>query len=645
MLKSQLEDPNARIIITTIQKLATFVKANRQHPVYGQHVVIIFDEAHRSQFGDMHRDIKRSFKRYNLFGFTGTPIFTANSSSSGNPRFRTTEQAFGDRLHTYTIVDAITDKNVLPFRVDYINTVRSNVKIDKDVYGIETEEALLAPERIRQVVEYVLTHYDQKTKRSQSYSHSVVTNVAAAARVRGAVEVERASKSVRGFNAIFATASIDAARRYYAEFARQQEEVDASQQLKIAMIYSFGANDPDETGILDDEGFDTSALSGDARTHLESVIQDYNEMFGTSYDTSSDSFQNYYKDLSQRLKNREVDLVIVVNMFLTGFDATTLNTLFVDKRLRSHGLIQAYSRTNRILNSVKTYGNIVSFRNLSEETDAALELFGNKDARGVVLLKPYAEYFAQYQAKVGELLATYSAGELPVGEEAQREFVRLFGEVLRLENILQAFDEFAMQQQLTERQKADYKSVYLELHRQMRDEATVDREKIVDDLVFEIELVKQVAVNVDYILMLVARHKEEHGDGDDVELRAEVSRAIGANPELRNKRDLIEGFVDTVSLGDDVAREFEAYVLARRDEELEALIASFRLRPEAARRFVDAALLTGEMRMLGTEIGRVLPPVSRFNRSESVKADEERAKAALLEFFDRYYGLGAAPEE
>ena len=393
VLKKQLEDPGAKIIITTIQKLATFIGGNKGHAIYDGHVVIIFDECHRSQFGDMHTAITKAFKRYNLFGFTGTPIFSVNASSGGNPNLRTTAQAFGCFLHgdptqcppdqhqlavhTYTIVDAISDKNVLPFRIDYVNTIKVPDEVnDKQVSAIDTERALLAPERLRQVVGYTREHFDQKTKRAEHYS------------LQG--------KRVHGFNALFATASIDAAKRYYTEFRQQQQDLTPDQRLKIGMIFSYAANEDVGDDYLDEEGFETSSLDQSSRDFLDAAIQDYNAMFGASFDTSSDKFQNYYKDLSLRLKNREIDLVIVVNMFLTGFDATTLNTLFVDKRLVNHGLIQAYSRTNRILNSVKTYGNIVSFRDLEEETNEAIALFGNRDARGIVLLKPYGDYYAEY---------------------------------------------------------------------------------------------------------------------------------------------------------------------------------------------------------------------------------------------------------
>lgn len=641
VLKKQLEDPNAKIIITTIQKLSTFVKANKGHEITNEHVVLIFDECHRSQFGDMHTDITKAFKRYNLFGFTGTPIFAENSTSGGKPQFKTTEQAFGEKLHTYTIVDAITDKNVLPFRVDYVNSVqvRPNI-VDRDVRAIDTESALLDPLRLSKIVEYTLEHFGQKTKRTSTYEHRIVTNVAASTRTRRKAAAVVARQRVRGFNAIFATASIEAARAYYALFQTKQLDLPPDQQLKIGLIYSYGANEASDDGILDDEAFDTDVLSADSRSFLEDAIQDYNDMFGTSYDTTADKFQNYYKDLSQRLKNRELDIVIVVNMFLTGFDATTLNILFVDKNLRAHGLIQAFSRTNRILNSVKTYGNIVTFRDLEEETTKALQLFGNKDARGVVLLKPFAEYYENYKEKIGELLAMFPLGQPIVGESAQKEFIKLFGAILRVENILTSFDEFAGSELLTERQGQDYRSVYLDLHAQYRAEDAAEKEAINDDVVFEIELIKQVEINVDYILMLVARYREEYGDGQDKEIRAQITRAVDASPTLRNKKDLIENFVDRVSLdAGAVDDDWKAYIDANRDEELSRIISEENLREEAARDFMDAAFRDGTLRTTGTGITKVLPPVSRFAGGGGHGEKKQRVIRRLTGFFDRFFGL------
>src|SRR5690625_4889882 len=589
VLKQQLEDPNAKIIITTIQKLSTFIKSNAGHEIYSGHVVLIFDECHRSQFGDMHAAITKAFRRFNLFGFTGTPIFAENAPTGGGPVLKTTEQVFGEKLHTYTIVDAITDKNVLPFRIDYVDTVRVGAVDDKQVSAIDTEKALLDPRRVAGVVSYVLEHFNQKTRRESSYEHSVVTNVAASSRGRRRVEQVKAKQRVRGFNSIFATASIDAARQYYNQFQLQQENVAPGERLKIALIYSYAPNTVEPDWILEVEAFDSDALSGDAQDFLEDAIQDYNQMFGTSYSTSADSFQNYYKDLSLRLKNREIDMVIVVNMFLTGFDATTLNTLWVDKNLKSHGLIQAYSRTNRILNSVKTYGNIVSFRNLEEQTNDAIALFGNKDARGIVLLKPYGDYYATYAEKVQELLEQFPLGAPIVGEESQKAFIKLFGEILRLLNILTSFDEFAGNQILTDRQNQDYRSVYLDLWNEFKKVDDADKEPINEDVTFEIELIKQVEINVDYILMLVQKYREERGDGEDKEIREEISRAIDSSPTLRNKKDLIEDFVDRVSADGELDEEWRRYVEQRKEAELAAIIEEENLRPDETRTFVDAA--------------------------------------------------------
>lgn len=357
VLKKQLEDPTVRIIITTIQKLATFIKKNPGHDVYQKHVVIIFDECHRSQFGDMHTAIVKNFKKYHLFGFTGTPIFSVNAARAKNPEFFTTAQTFGDQLHTYTIVDAINDKNVLPFRVDYIKTMDEDEDIDDEmVWDINREKAMMAPQRIKLVTKYILEHFDQKTYRGdKTYIYNTLTNISQVASGKnGAVEEIKQKQRVSGFNSIFAVASVPMAKLYYEEFKKQMAK-DPTKKLRIATIFSYGANeaeyDEGSSGILDEENSeDTSALDQSSRDFLEAAIKDYNEMFHTNYSTDSDKFQNYYKDVSLRMKNKELDLLIVVNMFLTGFDATTLNTLWVDKNLKMHGLIQAFSRTNRILN-------------------------------------------------------------------------------------------------------------------------------------------------------------------------------------------------------------------------------------------------------------------------------------------------------
>ena len=622
VLKRQLEDPSARIIITTIQKLSTFVTKNKGHAIYGGHVVIIFDECHRSQFGDMHTAITKAFKRYHLFGFTGTPIFAANAAAGRNPTLRTTVQAFGDKLHAYTIVDAINDKNVLPFRIDYVNTVKVGAVEDKQVSAIETEKALLDPARVRKVTQYVLDHFDQKTKRNQTYALN--------------------DRRVAGFNALFATASIEAAKIYYNMVGRLQEALPEAKRLKVGLIYSYAANEAeDETaaGLLGEEEFETHGLDASSRDFLEDAIQDYNDMFGTSFDTSAEKFQNYYKDLSLRLKNREIDLVIVVNMFLTGFDATTMNTLWVDKNLRTHGLIQAYSRTNRILNSVKTYGNIVSFRDLETETNDAIALFGNKDAAGIVLLKPYGEYFDEYAEKVTELRERFPLGAWIVGEQAQKDFIAVFGALLRLRNILLSFDDFTGNQILSDRDLQDYQSIYLDLYQSFRRTDTAERESINDDVVFEIELIKQVEINVDYILMLVEQHRAAKGNGDDREIKATINRAIDSSPSLRNKKDLIEEFVDRLSVGEDVADEWRAYVAAKREVDLEQIIAEENLKPEQTRAFVDAAFRDGQVRATGTAITTILPPVSRFAKGSNHGAKKQTVIDKLTAFFDRFFDL------
>ncbi|WP_298337228.1 type I restriction endonuclease subunit R [Ferrimicrobium sp.] len=623
VLKRQLEDPNARIIITTIQKLSTFISGNKGHAIYGGHVVLIFDECHRSQFGDMHTSITRAFKRYNLFGFTGTPIFAVNAGSGGNPKLKTTEQAFGEKLHTYTIVDAINDKNVLPFRIDYVNTIRPSEGLtDKQVSSIDTERALLAPERLRQVVAYTLEHFDQKTKRAEHYS--------------------LAGKRVHGFNALFATASISAAKNHYAEFKRQQAGLPSDRRLKVGIIYSYAPNEDVGDDYLDEEGFETNALDRPSRDFLEDAIKDYNSFFGTSFDTSSDKFQNYYKDLSLRLKNREIDLVIVVNMFLTGFDATTLNTLFVDKRLVNHGLLQAYSRTNRILNSVKTYGNIVSFRNLETETNDAIALFGNRDAQGIVLLKPYGDYYVEYAEHTQELLTKYPLGVQIVGETAQKDFIALFGVILRLQNILSAFDEFEGNEILTERQGQDYRSVYLDLYADFRRISDTEKESINDDIVFEIELIKQVEINVDYILMLVQKWRETRGDGTDKEIDSisQIRRAVDSSPSLRNKKDLIMSFVDSVSASGKIDEEWRAFIEASRTAELENIINEEGLNPEETKEFIDRAFRDGSISTAGTAITKILPPVSRFSPSGGHSDKKQHVLVRLGAFFERFLGLG-----
>lgn len=647
VLQKQLESPSSRIIVTTIQKLGMFIKKNKSHEIYQKHVVIIFDECHRSQFGEMHTQIARAFKKYHLFGFTGTPIFASNAGAGGNPNLRTTEQAFGDRLHTYTIVDAINDRNVLPFRIDYINTIRARDDIiDKRVSSIDRESALLADSRVALVVKYILDHFDQKTKRNQYYAFSQTTNVTEVVKY-GNSRREVFHGRMNGFNSIFAVASIPAAMKYYTEFQKQLQERHSA--LKIATIFSFAANEDDPDDIFPDEDFDTSALDSGPRNFLESAIADYNQNFNTSYDTSSESFQNYYKDLSLRVKNREVDLLIVVNMFLTGFDATTLNTLWVDKELRMHGLIQAFSRTNRILNSVKRFGNIVCFRNLSERVDEAIGLFGDRDASGIVLLRSYREYLdgyeeggehkAGYRELISELLEKYPVGTRIEGEQSQKGFVKLFGKVLRMRNILTSFDEFESNDVLSPRDLQDYQSEYLDLYALLRSDKAdgTTKEAIDDDLVFEIELVRQAEVNVDYILALVAKYHETNCE--DKELLTSIDKAVDASIELRSKKKLIHDFINLYapSRNSEIHDAWHTFVHAERESELSQIIQDNNLQPAETRRLIENSFRDGVLKTTGTDVDRIMPTMSRFGNNSRLEKKQGIIER-LAKFFEKYFG-------
>ena len=657
VLQRQLEnkDKNGgyhdyRIIITTIQKLSIFIQKNKNHPIFQQRVVIIFDECHRSNFGEMHNAITKNFKKYHIFGFTGTPIFAQNASSGGDLKLKTTQQAFGDKLHTYTIVDAINDENVLPFRIDYVNTLKTKEDIlDKQISAIDRERIMSAPERVSAVVKYILEHFDQKTKRSSYYSYRVAQNIEQMAKAKkGEVKEEKMTQKLAGFNAMFAVASIEMAKAYYNEFKAQQAHLPEAQRLKIATIYSYGANEEEIDGILVEENPEsTTNLDQPSRDFLEGAIKDYNQMFSTNYDTSSDKFQNYYKDLSLRMKNRQVDLLIVVNMFLTGFDATTLNTLFVDKNLKQHGLIQAYSRTNRILNSVKTYGNIVCFRNLQQETDDAIALFGDKDAASIVLLKDFKSYYEGYDAENGkhcygykelveELQSQYPDGYKPLGEEEERRFITLFGSLLKSINVLQSFDQFEGQQLLTDGQMQDYQSNYLDLKDKWRKRNKGEKEVVNDDIIFETELIRQVEINIDYILLLVKNYHDSNCKNK--EILVNISKAVSASMQLRSKKELIEDFVSSVNADTDVDEAWEAFVKQRKQDDLNEIIASEKLKADETVKFVENAFRDGAIRTTGTDIDKILPAMSRFgggNRQEKKKNVIEKLKV----FFEKYFGV------
>lgn len=641
ILKKQLEDSTSRIIVTTIQKLDTFIQKYDKHAIRDSHIVLVFDECHRSQFGDMHTRIvggqikrgekfvrvPRYFRNYHIFGFTGTPIFSVNASSGGNPSLKTTEQAFGDKLHTYTIVNAITDGNVLPFRIDYINTVKQkDGKTDTQVAAIDTEEALASQKRISEVVKYILAHFNQKTIRNACYN------------LKG--------QRVNGFNSMLAVSSIPVCKKYYLELKKQIAE--QHRNLTIATIFSFAPNEADSAeGILEDESFDTDELDQSSRDFLDMAIGDYNKVFKTNFDTSSKGFQDYYKDLSDKVKKREVDLVIVVNMFLTGFDATTLNTLWVDKDLKMHGLIQAFSRTNRILNSVKTFGNIVCFRDLEKATNDAIALFGDKNANGIVLLKSYEDYYygyvddkghkqKGYEERIAELLQKYPLGQQIIGEQNKKDFIVLFGNILRLRNILSAFDRFEGNELLSPVDFQDYIGTYHDIYEEIKPKPG-SKDSIMDDIVFEMELVKQVEVNIDYILMLVKKYHDSNCE--DKEILVAIDKAIKSSLQLRSKKELIENFIATINTQTDVNSDWQRFVKEQREKDIQTLITEEKLKSEETRKFVDNAFRDGVLKTTGTDIDRLMPPVSRFGGGGSRDKKKQTIIEKLKAFFEKYFGI------
>jgi type I restriction enzyme R subunit len=652
VLKKQLENPNSKIIITTIQKLSIFIKKNPKHAIYLDEIVLIFDECHRSQFGEMHLDIIKAFKRYYIFGFTGTPIFALNTTTHNKfPTLKTTEQVFGKKLHTYTIVNAIHDENVLPFKIDYLNTAKAVEEIDdiEEVFNIKREEALLDSRRITENVRYILEHFAQKTKRNEkAYDFSRTLNIeeVANAKYESILKSNKENKQllkITGFNSIFAVASIEAAKKYYTEFKKQLELLIPDQRLKIATIFSYQANE-ELDGTYEENNENTDKLDQSSRDFLASAIVDYNTMFGTSYDISSDKFQNYYKDLSLRVKNKEVDLLIVVNMFLTGFDATTLNTIWVDKKLRMHGLIQAFSRTNRILNSIKTFGNVVCFRNLEHQVNQAISIFGDKDAGGIVLLKSFDEYyngyddFKGYKNLVQELLDEYPIGIDIVGEQAEKAFISLFNQILKTRNILQSFDDFKGNEIISDFDYQDYQSIYLGIYEKVKRTKQGDAESINEEIEFEIELVKSVEVNIDYILLLVAKYHQDNTEDKTVE----INKAIDSSPSLRNKKDLILDFIDSLRVDASVTEEWKSYIDAKKKEELDKIIQEENLVPSETEKFINQAFKTGEIKESGTAIVKVMKPISMFgNNNNGISRSQKKQSVLqrLIDFFNRFFGL------
>jgi type I restriction enzyme R subunit len=663
-LKANLEKDDNKIIVTTIQKLNNLMKSEGDLPIYGKHVVFIFDECHRSQFGEAQKNLKKKFKRYYQFGFTGTPIFPQNALGA-----ETTLSVFGRELHSYVITDAIRDEKVLKFKVDY-NDVRPQFKSieteqdEKKLSAAENRQALLHPQRIEEISQYILTHYKQKTHRLRA--------------------------SGTGFNAMFAVSSVDAAKLYYDSLKKLQ--ADSEKPLKVATIYSFAANEEqDAVGDILDESFDLSAMNSSAKEFLDLAIADYNAYFKTSFSVDSNGFQNYYRDLAKRVKSREIDLLIVVGMFLTGFDAPTLNTLFVDKNLRYHGLIQAYSRTNRIYDATKTFGNIVTFRDLQQATIDAITLFGDSNTKNVVLEKSYKEYMEGFtdivtgearrgfKEVVADLDKRFPNPEAILTEKDRKEFVKLFGEYLRVENILQNFDEFASLKALqtldtndpqkvetfkaehylndeeldalqeiklpADRKIQDYRSAYNDIRDWIRrDKTGKEREESkIDwaDVVFEIDLLKSQEINLDYILELIFDHNKKTKNKAD--LVEEVRRLIRASVGNRAKESLVVDFINQADLDEipDKASVIEAFFGYARDQqqrEATALIAEENLNQEAAKRYITASLKREYASENGTELNAILPKMSPLNPQYLTK--KQTVFQRIAAFIEKFKGVG-----
>ncbi len=660
ILLKQLKDDNAHIIITTIQKLSNLMKPGiydtdeqLREILNKENIVLIFDECHRSQFGDMHKIIKKRVKKYLMFGFTGTPIFAVNAGAGS--KYSTTDQLFGTQLHTYTIINAIRDKNVLPFHVDYNSTMRMKDDVEsKQVWGIDTDEALHDPRRISIVTRYIINRFAEKTKQgADAYTMSKLMNVSEVVKKgQKAKEVKKTVKT-RGFNSLFAVDSVKSAILYYNEFKRQLAEPGAP-QLRVATIYTFNANEVevDEWGFESDENPESVGIAPDmqSRDALEQAIKDYNNMFGCNYSTDGDSFQSYYKDVSQRMKNKEIDILIVVGMFLTGFDAKTLNTLWVDKNLKLHGLLQAYSRTNRILNAVKNCGNIVCFRNLEEATNQSLSIFGDENAAGLVLMKTFAEYYktgydddkgnrhASYLELIDKLLTEFPVENLAniSDEEDKKAFVRLMSEILRVRNILASFDDFTDEAKVVDEMHwQDYLGWYNNFYDEFRPaNHDTEKEDISDDLVFEMELVKQVQININYILTLVQTYHD--ANCQDVEIIAKIKRLVDASPDMRDKRELIESFINRINpeSGNDIGAEWEQYIEEEKREQLEAIIEEENLERQKTQAFMQRAFSDGYVTETGTGIVQILPASNPFlpESAEKKRTVLEKLKAYLQRF-------------
>lgn len=617
-LQSRLNstDKNHKIIITTIQKLSRFIaQAEKDHTIFNEHIVMIFDECHRSQFGQMQKDITKAFKKLYLFGFTGTPIFAANALG-----YETTQRVFGECLHRYTIIHAIRDHNVLPFRVDYHTTTKDTTQI--------TDEILLNPTRIEHITRYILDHFTTHTKRNaKSYNLN--------------------GKHTKGFNALFATQSIPMAMRYYEEFKRQQAHLSQDEVLKIGIIYSYAPNDE----LEEENSEDTTALPKSQRDFLDAAISDYNAIFACRFDSSADNFQNYYKDFSLKLKNRELDLAIVVNMFLTGFDATTLNTLYVDKSLRYHGLLQAYSRTNRILNSVKSFGNIIAFRDLQKNTDDALALFSDENAKGIVFLRSLEEYLHGYTDEKGQKHKGYNellqelTGTFPLENFRQatlktsqkKHFLALFGELLKLRNILEIFDDFS--DSLSDRDKQDYQSHYISTYEELRKDKD-EQENALDEVEFEVELLAQVEVSIEYILELIAKYHKDQATSYEP-----ILKLLDSSLSLRSKRELFLRFIDSLHDQSNVAKDFSTYIKMCKDNALQDIIDSLNLDPKKTKNFMQDSFERGELRSYGKAFNEIYEGPLFGDEANQTHTIRQQALQKLQAFFELFKGLDISNKE
>ena len=629
-LKVSIEKQDNKIVVTTIQKLNEFVKSNKGHDIYNKHCVFIYDECHRSQFGLAQKNIQSSFKHYYQFGFTGTPIFVENSLDG-----KTTSDVFGAQLHSYVITDAIRDGKVLKFKIDY-NSINPRFKsseeeTDDEKLKVLENKMFLHPERISEITNYILDKFDSKTYRNTQYTVK--------------------DKRINGFNAMFAVQSVDAAKMYYEEFKKQQANLPENKKLKVATIFSYAPNEERASGEIEEESMSSSAMSTTAKQFLTNVVDDYNSFFQTNFTIDGNGFENYYKDLSSRVRNKEVDLLIVVGMFLTGFDAPTMNTLFVDKNLRYHGLIQAFSRTNRILNKMKAFGNIVCFRNLEKATKDAIKLFGDENSINVIIERSYDEYingftdedtgvvFKGYKELCEEIIEKFPDPTEIKLEKDKKEFVKLFGEILKRENILRNYDEFSsFEKIISERLKQDMKSIYIWIKDESvsQDPSGGDRgkggndEKIdLSDVEFHIDLLKTEEVNLDYILALILEKAKEQGTNNET-LKEEIRRLIRSSLGTRAKEELIIEFINRTDLtkfdkNEDILEAFYAYAKIEKEQKINELIYEENLK-EKSKKFIEKSISRGYVSQGGTELDDALQGVARRGGAREAKKQSVLSK-------------------